>query len=287
MAKKPSLGRGLEAILGDVEEAYVRELENGSKSDMILELSIDKILPNPFQPRKNFDKTALEELAASIQKHGLLQPIVVKQEGNDYVIIAGERRFRATKLLGQSNIKAVVVDMNSQNLRELALIENIQREDLNPLELANSYKELIDEYSITQDALSGIIKKSRAQITNTLRLLALDEKTKHSLSIGEISQGHAKIMVGLSKDDEIMVLNTILDKKLSVRDTENLVKNIKNKKIKKSKLINSKYTKYTDELNVLKLAFKQIGINSSFKGRTLTLKFNNIDDLKKLIEKIK
>lgn len=287
MAKKPSLGRGLEAILGDVEEAYVRELENGSKSDMILELSIDKILPNPFQPRKNFDKTALEELAASIQKHGLLQPIVVKQEGNDYVIIAGERRFRATKLLGQSNIKAVVVDMNSQNLRELALIENIQREDLNPLELANSYKELIDEYSITQDALSGIIKKSRAQITNTLRLLALDERTKHSLSSGEISQGHAKIMVGLSKDDEIMVLNTILDKKLSVRDTENLVKNIKNKKIKKSKLINSKYTKYTDEFNVLKLALKKIGINSSFKGRTLTLKFNNIDDLKKLIEKIK
>lgn len=286
MAKRQSLGRGLEAILGDVEDAYVRELESGSKKDMVLELPVDKILPNPFQPRKNFDKTALEELAGSIKKHGLLQPIVVKQDGENYVIIAGERRFRATKLLGSQNIKAIVADMKSQNLRELALIENIQREDLNPIELANSYKELIDEYSITQDALSEIIKKSRAQITNTLRLLTLDEKTKHSLSLGEISQGHAKIMAGLDKDDEIAVLDTIIGQKLSVRDTENLVKNIKNKKTKNNNSATSKESEYLDELDVLKNILKKIGINSSFKGKSITLKFSSVENLKKLIEKI-
>ncbi|ASM35827.1 spoOJ protein [Campylobacter sputorum subsp. bubulus] len=287
MAKKPSLGRGLEAILGDVEEAYVRELESGSKSDMVLELQVSKILPNPFQPRKNFDKNALEELAASIQKHGLLQPIVVKQDGENYVIIAGERRFRATKILGKETIRAIVADMKSQNLRELALIENIQREDLNPIELANSYKELIDEYNITQDALADIIKKSRAQITNTLRLLTLDDKTKHYLSIGEISQGHAKIMVGLSKNDELAVLDTIIGQKLSVRDTENLVKNIKNQKIDKNKTNTSKNINYIDEFNILKIALNEIGINSTLKGKNIILKFNDIDSLKNLIEKIK
>lgn len=286
MAKRLSLGRGLEAILGDVEEAYVRELESGSKKDMVLELQIDKILPNPFQPRKKFDKTALEELAESIKKHGLLQPIVVKQDGENYVIIAGERRFRATKLLGSQNIKAIVADMKSQNLRELALIENIQREDLNPIELANSYKELIDEYRITQDALSDIIKKSRAQITNTLRLLTLDEKTKHFLSLGEISQGHAKIMAGLDKNDEMAVLDTIIGQKLSVRDTENLVKNIKNKKTKKNNSTTSKESEYLDELDILKNILKKIGINSSFKGRNITLKFNSVENIKSLIEKI-
>lgn len=286
MAKRPSLGRGLEAILGDVEEAYVRELENGSKKDMILELQVNKILPNPFQPRKNFDQTALEELSASIKKHGLLQPIVVKQDGQNYVIIAGERRFRATKLLGKETIKAVVADMKSQNLRELALIENIQREDLNPIELANSYKELIDEYNITQDALSDIIKKSRAQITNTLRLLNLDDKTKHALGRGDISQGHAKIMAGLSKDDELTVLDTIIGQKLSVRDTESLVKNIKTRKNPKNSRTIIEDVEFSDDFNMLQSKLKKIGISSSFKGKSITLKFNSIENLKNLIEKI-
>ena len=150
--------------------------------------------------RQSFDEEALRQLSESIARHGLIQPIIVIQKAVSYVLIAGERRLRATKLLGESTIKAVVADIKSQNLRELALIENIQREDLNPIELAKSYKELIGEYRITQEELADIIKKSRTQITNTLRLLNLCSEVQDAISADKISQGHAKIMVGLEKD---------------------------------------------------------------------------------------
>ena len=222
-AKKSALGRGLEAILGDVESAYAKELESG-KNDLVLEIEINKIKPNPYQPRKKFDENALKELSESIARHGLIQPIIVIAKNDENMLIAGERRFRATKLLGEKYIKAIVADLGSQNLRELALIENIQRENLNPIELSNSYKELIDEYKITQEELAGIIKKSRVQITNTLRLLSLTSEVQNAISDDRISQGHAKVIVGLDKKDQILVLNTITGQKLSVRETENLVK---------------------------------------------------------------
>ena len=229
--KKSALGRGLGAILDDVENAYAKELESGKK-DLVLEIEIDKIKPNPYQPRKKFDENALKELSESIARHGLIQPIIVVAKNDEYMLIAGERRFRATKLLGEKYIKAIVADFGSQNLRELALIENIQRENLNPIELANSYKELIDEYKITQEELAGIIKKSRVQITNTLRLLSLTSEVQNAISEDKISQGHAKVIVGLDEKDQILVLNTITGQKLSVRETENLVKKIKDKKDK-------------------------------------------------------
>ena len=219
-----ALGRGLSAILEDVENAYDKELNR----DLISDIDIDKIIPNPFQPRKHFDQESLSELSASIKKHGLIQPIIVIKKGNGYTLIAGERRLRATKLLGKDSIKAIVANLEDQNLRELALIENIQRENLSPIELANSYKELIEEYKITQEALSNIIKKSRTVITNTLRLLSLDESTKRLIEDGKLTQGHAKVIVGLDKDDEKMVVDTIVGQRLNVRDTENLIKRIKN-----------------------------------------------------------
>lgn len=219
-----ALGRGLSAILEDVENAYDKELNR----DLISDIDIDKIIPNPFQPRKHFDQESLSELSASIKKHGLIQPIIVIKKGNGYTLIAGERRLRATKLLGKDSIKAIVANLEDQNLRELALIENIQRENLSPIELANSYKELIEEYKITQEALSNIIKKSRTVITNTLRLLSLDESTKRLIEDGKLTQGHAKVIVGLDKDDEKMVVDTIVGQRLNVRDTEKFDK--KNKK---------------------------------------------------------
>jgi len=233
--KRTGLGRGLDAILGDVELAYTKELESGKK-DMVLELEIDKIKPNPYQPREIFDESAIKELSQSIERHGLIQPIIVFEKDDGYCLIAGERRLRATKLLNKKTIKAIVADIKSQNLRELALIENIQREDLNPVELAHSYKELIDEYQITQEDLSNIIKKSRSQITNTLRLLTLSKETMEALKENKISQGHAKVLVGLEKEEEIKVLNTIIGQKLNVRETENLVKRLKNgEKIEKTR----------------------------------------------------
>ncbi len=222
---KNRLGRGLSSILDDVEDAYRKDVEEDAS--IVKEIDLDLIIPNIHQPRKHFDSSALKELSDSIVKYGLLQPIVVLKRDDGYMIIAGERRYRATKLAGLTKIDAIVANYGSENLRELALIENIQRENLSPLELANSYKELIDEYKITQEELSDIIHKSRSQITNTLRLLSLTPYTQELLNKGKITQGHAKVIVGLDEKTEIMIADTIVGQKLSVRDSEELIKNIK------------------------------------------------------------
>ena len=284
MAKKGGLGRGLEAILGDVELAYKAELNEGN-SDMVKDIDLDLIVENPYQPRKNFDETALRELSESIKRHGLIQPIIVIEKDGGYMLIAGERRFRATKMLGESKIKAIVADIESQSLRELALIENIQREDLNPIELANSYKELIDEYKITQDGLANIIHKSRVQITNTMRLLSLSATTQDYIKEGKLTQGHAKVIVGLEPNDEKTAVDTIIGQRLSVRETENLVKNLKNKLPPKTALKLDE--RYLERLANLKEIFSKFDVPIKIKGKKITIEFDNIADIDRLINKIK
>ena len=284
MAKKGGLGRGLEAILGDVELAYKAELNEGN-SDMVKDIDLDLIVENPYQPRKNFDETALRELSESIKRHGLIQPIIVIEKDGGYMLIAGERRFRATKLLGESKIKAIVADIESQSLRELALIENIQREDLNPIELANSYKELIDEYKITQDGLANIIHKSRVQITNTMRLLSLSAATQEYIKEGKLTQGHAKVIVGLEPNDEKTAVDTIIGQRLSVRETENLVKNLKNKLPPKAALKLDE--RYLERLTNLKEIFSKFDVPVKIKGKKITIEFDDIADIDRLINKIK
>ena len=277
-----ALGRGLDSILGDVEQAYNKELNK----ELVAEIDIDRIQPNPFQPRRKFSDEALKELSQSIDRHGLIQPIIVIKDGSDFTLIAGERRLRATKLLGLSKIKAIVANIADKKLRELALIENIQRENLSPIELANAYQELINEYKITQETLSSIVKKSRTQITNTLRLLGLDEHTKSLIDDGKITQGHAKIMVGLSSQDQKLVADTIIGQKLSVRDTENLVKRLKsNSQAKKPKID----IKDRENLNLLKDLIEDFGIKCKINGPKLTLNLNDskkIANLIKIIQKI-
>ena len=277
-----ALGRGLDSILGDVEQAYNKELNK----ELVAEIDIDRIQPNPFQPRKKFSDEALKELSQSIDRHGLIQPIIVIKDGNNFTLIAGERRLRATKLLGLSKIKAIVANIADKKLRELALIENIQRENLSPIELANAYQELINEYKITQETLSSIVKKSRTQITNTLRLLGLDEHTKSLIDDGKITQGHAKIMVGLNSQDQKLVADTIIGQKLSVRDTENLVKRLKsNSQAKKPKID----IKDRENLNLLKDLIEDFGIKCKINGPKLTLNLNDskkIANLIKIIQKI-
>lgn len=277
-----ALGRGLDSILGDVEQAYNKELNK----ELVAEIDIDRIQPNPFQPRKKFSDEALKELSQSIDRHGLIQPIIVIKDGSDFTLIAGERRLRATKLLGLSKIKAIVANIADKKLRELALIENIQRENLSPIELANAYQELINEYKITQETLSSIVKKSRTQITNTLRLLGLDEHTKSLIDDGKITQGHAKIMVGLNSQDQKLVADTIIGQKLSVRDTENLVKRLKsNSQVKKPKID----IKDRENLNLLKDLIEDFGIKCKINGPKLTLNLNDskkIANLIKIIQKI-
>ena len=284
MAKKGGLGRGLEAILGDVELAYKAELNEGN-SDIVKDIDLDLIVENPYQPRKNFDETALRELSESIKRHGLIQPIIVIEKDGGYMLIAGERRFRATKLLGESKIKAIVADIESQSLRELALIENIQREDLNPIELANSYKELIDEYKITQDGLANIIHKSRVQITNTMRLLSLSTVTQEYIKEGKLTQGHAKVIVGLEPNDEKTAVDTIIGQRLSVRETENLVKNLKNKLPPKAALKLDE--RYLERLANLKDIFSKFDVPIKIKGKKITIEFDDIADIDRLINKIK
>ncbi len=282
MAKvKKALGRGIGAILDDVEEAYKQDLED--KSSVIQEINLDEITPNIYQPRNYFDATALEELSKSIKKYGLLQPIILVKKDNGYMIIAGERRFRASKIAGLTHIKAIVADIKSENLRELALIENIQREDLNPIELAIAYYELIEQYKITHDELSNIIHKSRTQITNTLRLLNLSERTKKYISENKISQGHAKILVGLSKEDEENVVNSIIGQKLSVRETENIVKHLK-----KDKSENKKQIKYKpfENLKILENKIKALHIKYLIKNNKLILEFKNNDEILEFLSKI-
>jgi ParB family chromosome partitioning protein len=284
MAGKKALGRGLGAIFDDVEDAYSKDL--GSSQDSVREIEVSRISPNPYQPRKYFNEKAIKELSESIKKHGLLQPIIVVEKDDDFMLLAGERRFRATKEAGLDTIRAIVADIESENLRELALIENIQREDLNPIELGIAYKELIEEYNITQEGLSEIIKKSRTQITNTLRLLGLTEKTKNLLVEGKLSQGHAKVIVGLEPEDEQTVVNTIIGQKLSVRETEQLVKKLKTKQIKDDA---KKETKQEEllEFNLLQEKLNSFGLKTKTKAHTITIEFENSESINQFLEKIK
>ncbi len=268
---KKVLGRGLSAIIEDVEEAYKQDIEQAK--DLVREIDIERITPNPYQPRTHFNEIALKELSESIKRHGLLQPIIVVAKDDAYMLLAGERRLRASKLAGLTKIKAIVADIESKNLRELALIENIQREDLNPVELAIAYKELIEEYKITQEGLSEIIHKSRTQITNTIRLLSLSEQTKKYLSEGILSQGHAKVLVGLDSKDEATIVNTILGQKLSVRETEALIKKLKNgeETVPKTKSVRSA----SEELQTLQKRLDELGFKTVAKNNSITIHFNN------------
>ena len=267
--------RGLSTLMGDVGEVYSREL--GLDKNQVSLVEISKITPNPFQPRKTFDEAVLNELANSIKEHGLIQPIIVLKKNDSFILVAGERRLRATQILGKENILAFVSDSDESKLRELALIENIQRENLNPIELANSYKDLIEVYNITQENLAELIHKSRTQITNTLRLLNLDPKTQDLIASGKISQGHAKVLVGLDKEDEKVLVDSILGQKLSVRDTERLVQKVKNKE-------NTEDVEFENSMQSLKQTLNKLGFASKNNKKELIIRLDNIEKIKKLTE---
>lgn len=288
MAKKSGLGKGLSAILEDVEDAYKQDLDENKNSSMVKEIPIDDIMPNPYQPRKVFEEEALRDLSHSILKHGLLQPIVVVEKDDGYMLIAGERRLRASKLADLDSIKAVVADFEEENLRELALIENIQRENLNAIELANSYKELIEQYGITQEELSDIIHKSRTQITNTIRLLKLSAYTQKLLTDAKISQGHARVLIGLDEKKQQLIADTIVGQKLSVRDSEELVKNLK---LSEEKEFNPKTPPVTQRDNAAIMIAVNTLLKANFKvkksANKLVIDFSDDNDLERFLEMLK
>ncbi|HDZ5086303.1 TPA: ParB/RepB/Spo0J family partition protein [Campylobacter jejuni] len=268
--------RGLSSLISDMDTIYSKELGFDKNQSTMIE--IDKISPNPFQPRKNFDQEALDELANSIKEFGLIQPIIVfKKNDNKFILVAGERRLRAVKALGKKEILAFIADIDENKLRELALIENIQRENLNPIELANSYKDLMQVHEITQENLAELIHKSRTQITNTLRLLNLDMRTQELIASGKISQGHAKVLVGLDQKDERMLVDSIIGQKLNVRDTEKIVKKIKNNE-------NLSNQEFEDEIKKLKQILNHLGFDCKNKNNDFVIHLENIDKIKKLIK---
>lgn len=290
--KKLAIGRGLGAILAETAEAYEQNLSDNSS--LVLDLDIDIIKPNPYQPRKTFNQEALQELSESIKEHGLLQPIVVYDNGDgDYVLIAGERRLRASKLAGLSNIRAIVAEIEQKKMRELAIIENIQREELNAIELALSYQELLDEYDITHEELSKRINKSRTQITNTLRLLQLCDEVKTMLGEEKITQGHAKMLVTLSESEQKLVADSIIGQRLSVRDTETLIKKLKNGQdstakdsISKTKPKGQAKNLDISLLEELRMELSSLGIQSSINATKLSIDFKSDAEITTLLKKI-
>ncbi len=226
--RKQALGRGLSALLKDPEHenAPVRDLEADPIVGSIVELEMDTIIVNPFQPRSNFNEETLRELASSIRELGVIQPITVrKSDSNIYQLVSGERRYRASRLVGLSTIPAYIRIANDQESLEMALVENIQRQDLDPIEIALSYQRLIDEIEVTQEKLSERVGKKRSTITNYLRLLRLDPIIQSGIRDGFISMGHGRTLVTIeSKKDQLELYEKILGQQLSVRETENLVK---------------------------------------------------------------
>jgi ParB family chromosome partitioning protein len=275
--KKQKLGRGLDALLGEIDEAYENE---GSQKDSVLEIPLKDIRPNPFQPRKSFDETALFELAESIKNDGLLQPIVVTEDIDGYVLIAGERRFRASKLAKLKEIRAIVLNSDEQKMRQFALIENIQREELNAVELAQAYNELIKFHEITHDELATMIHKSRTHITNTLRLLQLSSKTQKALLDKKITAGHAKILVGLDEKDQQLMVNSIIGQKLSVREVESMIKSRKqSEKVPDTTVEN----RLALDFSKLKDKLYDLGIATKNSKNKITLEFTTQDDIEEFL----
>ena len=266
--KSQKLGRGLDALLGEMDEAYENE---STARDAVIELSVKDIRPNPYQPRKHFDENSLLELGESIKHDGLLQPIVVTQDFDGYVLIAGERRLRASKLLKLKTIRAILLNSDEQKMRQFALIENIQRDELNAVELAEAYSELLKMYDVTQEELANKIHKSRTHITNTIRLLQLSTKTQRALVEKKITAGHAKVIIGLDEKEQQVIVNSIIGQKLSVREVESIIKGMKDEK--KPASMKTQTSKY--DFSDIKDRFDSLGLKVKTSNNKLTIEFDN------------
>ena len=283
--KNSGLGRGLDAIFLD------NSLESSAESSegKISKLSISLVDPKADQPRKNFDKAALEELAKSIEENGLLQPILVREYGNGrYQIIAGERRFRASKIAGLSEIPAIILDKDDRKVAEISLIENIQREDLNPIEEAMAFKSLAEEYGLTQEELSERVGKSRSAIANSVRLLDLPAPVLEMVASGEISAGHGRTLLGVKlRDNMILLAKRIPELDLSVRQLEEEVKRI-NKPKKEEKEEELPYVDYFREmeLRVQSHLGRRVEINGKGRKKSITLFYEDNEDLDELLKNI-
>ena len=287
MAKKTSLNKGLEALLGDVAESKNSEKpqknvkkETKEKSSEIL---LSQIRANQYQPRTSFDQKKLEELAESIKKHGVIQPVLVRKDGKGFELVAGERRFRAAKLAKLKKIPVVVSNISDVQSLEIAILENIQREDLNPLEVAKGYQRLKDEFGYTQEAVAKSVGKPRSSVANSLRLLTLSPKIQDEIDKGAISEGHAKVLLSVDGVKADQLLMRIISENLSVRDLEKQITEASPQTTKKEK-------KSRDELNLESALSSRIGSKVTIEDKDgkgkMVIKYYSYEELDGIIEKI-
>tara|TARA_B100001939_G_scaffold319035_1_gene306901 strand:- start:42 stop:920 length:879 start_codon:yes stop_codon:yes gene_type:complete len=289
MPKKTSLNKGLQALLGDVastETAKTTQTTRTTKkppkeAKAGSEISLNKIITNQYQPRLSFDEKKLQELAESIKKHGVIQPILVREASKGYELIAGERRMRASKLAGLKKIPAIIADISNTQSLEIAILENVQREDLNPLEVSKGYQRLKNEFGYTQEQVAKSVGKPRSSIANSLRLLSLSPKAQEELDKGTISEGHAKVLLGVDPAKAATLLEKILAEKLSVRDLEKLSQ--------ATKTTYNKTKKTRDELNLESALSSKLGSKVTIedqKGKgKMVIKYYSYDELDGIIEK--
>jgi ParB family chromosome partitioning protein len=279
--QKQALGKGLGALIPDLSSLDDRE----RKALGILEIELDKIIPNEYQPRKVFDDEKLKELAASIKEQGVIQPVIVHRAGPGYQLIAGERRWRASRLAGLKTIPALVKEATKRELLEMALIENIQREDLNALEAAEAYKRLQDEFKLTQEDLAKRVGKERSTVTNFLRLLGLPKEVKHDLATGSLNMGHAKALLSLERvRDQVQAAGMIVKKGLSVREAEALAARLKNP-TKEKKPRQSHELKSIEE-RLRKALGTKVSIAAKAKGGRIVIDYYSNEELDRILEKI-
>ena len=277
--KKRALGKGLEQLFNseNLDLNFEQKIIESTPLNEVVELDLEELRPNPYQPRQIFDEKALNELALSIKEHGVFQPIIVKKSIKGYEIIAGERRVRASKIAGLVKIPAIIKDLTDEQMMEIALLENLQRENLTAIEEAHAYKSLLDKLEITQEELAKKVGKSRSHITNIIGLLRLPNDIQKLVNESKISMGHARALSKLeSKEEMTNLANKILNENLTVRDIEGLES--KNKQVKSKKSVNSEY-KYVEDLLRDKLDTKV-----KIKDKKIEISFTNTADLNRILE---
>lgn len=275
---KKGLGRGLQALIPE----YDNDNEQGIETVKLLDIE-----PNQYQPRKHFDDESLMELADSIREHGVIQPIIIRQRNSGYQIVAGERRWRAAKLAGLSEIPVIIKNFDERQVMEIALIENLQREDLDPIDEAKAYKSLMEQFNLTQEDISKRVGKSRSAIANSIRLLNLDDKIQEMVSEGKITTGHAKVILSLqNKEKQFIAANKVIEKNLNVRETEKLIKDMTDEKVKTSKMP-EKTNIYLKEMedNLCNFLGTKVKILKSGKNKgRIQIEYYGEDDLARLLE---
>ena len=290
MAANKGLGRGLGSLLGifdEEEKVEIKKVEeikvDNDKKDGVVGIDMALIDNNPNQPRKNFDANAIKELAQSIKEYGVIQPIILKPNKDRYIIVAGERRFRASKVAGLKVIPAIIRNYTEQEVQEIALLENIQREDLNPIECAKAMKELINNYGWTQEFLADKLGKSRPVVANYLRLLNLCPEVIEMIESGKLSAGHARSLVVVENPEvQIRLAKQAVSKKITVRDMEKAVKEVNNPTPKKKKLLSLELTEFIN--NMQKKFSTKVGIQGNEKRGRIYIDYYNADDLDRIYD---